>query len=287
MAPDEVARRARDALRNAPRAACIVDLQGSKMRIGAFEAREVREGEVVRFALSSDGGGVSLPHPELFASVSPGERLTLDDGKLEGIVEDVTPSLLSVRMLTAGWLRPRKGINRPRHPVEPAGLCDADKAVLDACCHIAGIDYAISFVRDGREAQWVRAHGPRRIVLKIEREEAVHSLHSISTTGDEIWICRGDLGAQLGLEAMARAVHDIDRPRIAVPVLLAGQVLEHLTAHSEPTRSEVCHIHDVLLRGFDGVVLSDETAIGVDPENAVRWAARLLRGLGPARRRDD
>jgi pyruvate kinase len=164
----------------------------------------------------------------------------------------------------------------------PARLCDSDGAVLDACRHLDDIEYAISFVRDGREAEWVRAWGRRRIILKIERDEAVRSLLTTSTAGDEVWICRGDLGAQLGLEAMARAVHDVDPPRIAVPVLLAGQVLEHLTHHAEPTRSEVCHLYDVLLRGFDGLVLSDETAIGVNPENAVRWAARLLRGSVPA-----
>jgi pyruvate kinase len=135
-------------------------------------------------------------------------------------------------------------------------------------------------VRDGGEAAWLRARGRRRVILKIERDEAIRSLLSTSAAADEVWICRGDLGAQLGLQAMARAVHSVDPRQIAVPVLLAGQVLEHLTHHAEPTRSEVCHLHDALLRGFAGIVLSDETAIGVDPVNAVRWAARLLRELG-------
>jgi pyruvate kinase len=282
MAPDEVARRAEDVFRDAHGAACIVDLQGAKMRLGDFEPREVREGEVVTFESSAARGGILLPHAELFAAVAPGEVLTIDDGRLEVVVVDVSRERISVRASRAGWLRPRKGINRPRHPVEPSALCEADRAVLDACDRYDEIEYAISFVRDGREAAWLRARGRRRVILKIERDEAIRSLLPTSAASDEVWICRGDLGAQLGLQAMARAVHDVDPRHIGVPVLLAGQVLEHLTHHAEPTRSEVCHVHDVLLRGFAGIVLSDETAIGVDPVNAVRWAARLLRELGRA-----
>jgi pyruvate kinase len=279
MLPAEVARRAEVALRAAPELACVVDLQGAKMRLGDFEPREVCEGELLTFGLSATGEAIPLPHPELFVAVEPGEELTIDDGKLTVTVEGVSPTRMSVRACGCARLRPRKGINRPRHPVEPAALCAADKAVLEACGDLAGIDYAMSFVRDGREAGWLR---PRRVILKIEREEAIRTLATTSAMGDEVWICRGDLGAQLGLAPMAKAVHDLDRQRIAVPVLLAGQVLEHLTYHAEPTRSEVCHLYDVLARGFDGIVLSDETAIGVDPENAVRRASRLMREIGRA-----
>jgi pyruvate kinase len=273
MQPAEVAQRAGAALRAAPELACVVDLQGAKMRLGDFEPLEVREGDVLTFVSSAAAKGLSLPHPELFAAVALGEELTIDDGKLTVTVETLSPRSMSVRARGAGWLRPRKGVNRPRHPIDPSGLCASDEAVLDACDDLAGIEYAISFVRDGREAAWVR---PRRAILKIERQEAIRTLAATSAMGDEIWICRGDLGAQLGLAPMAKAVHDVDPRRLAVPVLLAGQVLEHLTYHSEPTRSEVCHLYDVLARGFDGIVLSDETAIGVDPENAVRWASRLM-----------
>jgi pyruvate kinase len=61
---------------------------------------------------------------------------------------------------------------------------------------------------------------------------------------------------------------------------MAGQVLEHLTSHPEPTRSEVCHLYDLVRRGYNGIVLSDETAIGADPVGAVSQAGALLRAIG-------
>jgi pyruvate kinase len=75
---------------------------------------------------------------------------------------------------------------------------------------------------------------------------------------------------------MACAVHALDPKRFSVPVLMAGQVLEHLKRHRRPTRSEVCHLFDLRARGFAGIVLSDETAVGDDPVRATHWAARLL-----------
>jgi pyruvate kinase len=110
---------------------------------------------------------------------------------------------------------------------------------------------------------------------KIERASAVADLSRIARRCDEVWICRGDLGAELGLQAMAEAVHDVTAAvrTLPVPTLLAGQVLEHMTRHPTPTRSEMCHLYDVLSSGFAGVVLSDETAIGEFPAESVRVAA--------------
>jgi pyruvate kinase len=80
---------------------------------------------------------------------------------------------------------------------------------------------------------------------------------------------------------MARVVAGVDPARLRSPLLMAGQVLEHLTSHREPTRSEVCHLYDLLRRGYSGIVLSDETAIGCDPENAVRQASAILGAIAP------
>jgi pyruvate kinase len=127
------------------------------------------------------------------------------------------------------------------------------------------------------EADWLRAVAPASLVIgKIERAEAVSNLGTIATRVDAVWICRGDLGAQLGPGALARSVAAVAPSSLSVPVLMAGQVLEHLTSHPEPTRSEVCHLFDLVARGYAGIVLSDETAIGCDPVHAVSTAASLL-----------
>ena len=96
-------------------------------------------------------------------------------------------------------------------------------------------------------------------------------------------MCRGDLGEQLGPGALGRFVGSLSPAHFRCPVLMAGQVLEHLTAHAEPTRSEVCHLHDLLARGYAGIVLSDETAIGARPAHAVGQAAALVRAFREAR----
>jgi len=96
---------------------------------------------------------------------------------------------------------------------------------------------------------------------------------------NELWLCRGDLGAELGSRAMAVATQRFSNrvAELPVPVMLAGQVLEHMTGHAHPTRSEVCYLYDALARGYRGVVLSDETAIGLYPAEAC-GAASQFRG---------
>jgi len=102
------------------------------------------------------------------------------------------------------------------------------------------------------------------LIAKLERETAVEDAAGISRFSDELWLCRGDLGAEMGLKAMAGAVYRFSNrlAELPVPVLLAGQVLEHMTVSPVPTRAEVCSLHDALERGYRGVVLSDETAVG-------------------------
>jgi pyruvate kinase len=115
------------------------------------------------------------------------------------------------------------------------------------------------------------------VLTKIERSEAISHLGQISEQFDSLWVCRGDLGAQIGLPRMAAWVSSLVPRSLSRPVWMAGQVLEHLTAHPEPTRSEVCHLCDLISRGYAGIVLSDETAIGENPVQAVKVAASLVR----------
>jgi pyruvate kinase len=97
----------------------------------------------------------------------------------------------------------------------------------------------------------------------------------VAASADELWLCRGDLGAELGLRAMAEAVQGFSGTirALPIPTLLAGQVLEHMTGHPTPTRSEVCYLYEALLKGYNGFVLSDEAAIGRYPIESCRAAA--------------
>lgn len=258
---------------------CVVDLQGKKMRIGAMEPRELALGARVAFSDDpNDTESIFVAHPELFEQTAIGERLTLDDHRIEVEVVGRESGRLHTVVCTPGVLSGRKGINRKAHPFELVDLIDRDLETIECCRELEELTFAVSFASDGKEAAWVRRRAPHaRVVLKVERQEAVDQLSALAATADEIWICRGDLGAQLGVAAMARAVGKIRPHSYGIPILMAGQVLQHLCTHATPTRSEVCHLHDLLQRGYAGIVLSDETAIGSEPVSAIGWAAQLMK----------
>jgi pyruvate kinase len=259
-----------------PAAPIVVDLQGAKMRIDVATPRDVARGERCHFGVASTSD-IPVPHPELFGQAKPGDTLSLDDGRYEFEVIRTGPLELEARALRAGRLEPRKGINIVQHPVSLTELSARDRQAARIAAARQASGFAFSFMTDGREAAWLRRAAPGcAVVGKIERREAVDRLEEIAARVDAIWICRGDLGVQLGPAGLARFVAGLGAPRLGVPVLMAGQVLEHLTAHAEPTRSEVCHLFDVIARGFAGIVLSDETAIGRDPVHAVSTASALL-----------
>lgn len=262
-----------------PDAPIVIDLQGAKMRIELPEPRAVAEGETLQLT-EGPGGDAQVPHGEFFRQVRPGDTVSLDDGRLRFEVEAVATGSARVRALGAGRLLHRKGVNVEQHPVRLEQLTTRDREACRVAADYGVSDFAYSFTTDGREADWVREQVPGcAVVAKVERREATGRLSEIAGRVGAIWICRGDLGAQLGVAELARFVGSVDPARCAVPLLMAGQVLEHLTGHHAPTRSEVCHLHDLLARGFAGIVLSDETAIGRDPVHATGVAADLLASL--------
>jgi pyruvate kinase len=276
MSSGEVVRAVQDCARIAPGMPIAVDLQGAKMRLGAFEPAQVREGDQVRFSLSGSEG-IPLPHRELFLTVAAGDTVSCDDDRLHFRIRSVHDGVLETEALSSGRVLPRKGVNVLEHPVELAGLTDSDVDVIRLTRQEPGVSYAFSFMKDGGEAEWVRAVAPTSgIAGKIERREATENAVVIAGRVDSLWICRGDLGAQLGIAEMARRVAGFAPRDHGCPVLMAGQVAEHLTAHKDLTRSEACHLYDLRLRGYRGVVLSDETAIGIDPVNAVRTVRDLV-----------
>ena len=246
------------------------------MRIAIRAPLEVASGDVVTFS-PGRAADVCVPHPELFAQTRVGDTLSVDDGKVRFEVVGAAACAIEARALVGGRLEPNKGLNVEQHPVRLDGLTGRDASACRLAARHSVPALAFSFMIDGTEADWLRALAPAsRIIGKIERAEAVSQLETIASRVDAVWICRGDLGAQLGAANLARAVAAIEPARLPVPVLMAGQVLEHLTGHAEPTRSEVCHLFDLVARGFAGIVLSDETAIGRDPVHAVSTAAGLL-----------
>src|SRR5512145_1898338 len=264
-----------------PRPPLILDLQGSKWRLGTLPVCELLAGQQIElvYATATERPNIlPVPHPDFFqaASASSGE-IVLNDAKLRLKLESLDATSIQARVIQGGALAPGKGITYTASQYRKESLSDKDREILDQTQHIASIRYAISYIRDEIEMAGYRAQVGHSISLiaKLERQTAVDQARQIAESADELWLCRGDLGAELGAKAMAEAVYRFsDRiDTLSVPVLLAGQLFEHMVEHANPTRSELCYAHDALIKGYHGLVLSDETAIGRYPIDSCCTAA--------------
>ena len=262
----------------------ILDLQGSKWRVARMDPRVLAPGD--RIVLTLGAGGIRVPHPDFFRAAQASDgRVLLDDARIELALLGGTDEHAEAVVIRGGQLDGRKGVTLPGATYRAEQLTDEDRRVVEAAAGLEGVRLAVSYVRDAPEMERYRAILPpgRRVIAKLERPTAMDQAADIARHCDELWVCRGDLGAEMGMEAMAAAVARVGAllPRIEGPVLMAGQVLEHMTRSPTPTRSEVCHLHDLAASGWAGVVLSDETAVGSHPVEAVRTAS-LFRDSGTA-----
>ncbi len=258
----------------------IVDLQGSKMRVGVYEARKTIPNEI-RLVHSKGPSPfadvIPVPHERLFRSVKVGEELTLNDKKIHLRVMDIGNDGIKAKVVTNGPLSSNKGINRSDHPVPFEELTANDGELVQVAEQYSFVSYALSFITQASDIDHLRAFTQRPVAAKIERPEALENLKNIINSFDELWFCRGDLGAQAGLSALGPIQLEFEN-MIAdcnTPALLAGQVLEHMTYFPMPTRTEVVSLHRAIVGPWDGIILSDETAIGKHPCETVAFINEL------------
>lgn len=264
-----------------PHISITLDLQGSKWRLGAFSAFDLREGETItlRRADSADRPGVlPVPHADFFqAAPFSGSEIVLNDAKVRLEVTGIDGEAITARVTQGGPIAPNKGITFTASEYRKERLSEKDRAIFDRTSSSPRIRYAISYIRDAAEmARYRSLFGPAAyLIAKLERGPAVEQAEQIAPFVDALWLCRGDLGAELGLPGMAAASATFSArvPALNNPCIMAGQVLEHMTVSPTPTRSEVCYLYDTLARGYRGFVLSDETAIGRYPVESCRAAA--------------
>lgn len=268
-----------------PRPRLILDLQGSKWRLGQFPACELKPGqqvELVSAASTDRPNRLPVPHPDFFeAAASSSGEITLNDARVRLALESSSPDSLTARVIQGGKLVSNKGITFTASDYRRERLSQKDQSILAETQPLAFVRYALSYVKDEVEmARYRTLIGPSAyLIAKLERQPAVDQAQQIGAAADELWLCRGDLGAELGPPAMAETVYRFSArvSESTKPVLLAGQVLEHMTGQPSPTRSELCYLHDALIRGYQGVVLSDETAVGQYPVESCRAAALFRR----------
>ena len=259
----------------------VLDLQGSKWRLGEFTTRVLEPGQSIElvYALSSDHlNTLPVPHADFFqAAPVSSDEIVLNDAKIRLVREAIGVESLRARVVAGGEISARKGVTYAASNYRQEELGDKDRAILDQTRHFPYVRYAISYLRDAAEMRKYRAHfgDTAYLIAKLERQPAVDEAQLIAAIADELWLCRGDLGAELGLRAMAEAVHCFSGTlgNLPIPALLAGQVLEHMTGRPTPTRSEVCTLYEALIKDYRGFVLSDEAAIGCYPIESCHSAA--------------
>ena len=261
----------------------VLDLQGSKWRLGQLAARQLADGEIIDLVYGTEtalDGALPVPHADFFqaAGRSNGE-VVLNDARVHLAVEKSTSDRIQARVTLGGPIASHKGITFSASEFRKEALNEKDQAILRLTRGKASIRYAISYVKDTVEMSRYRALCGHKAYLaaKLERQPALEQARLIAENADELWLCRGDLGAELGQVGMAEAVYRFSTHlnTIALPVYLAGQVLEHMVEHPTPTRSEICYLYEALQKGYAGVILSDEIAVGRYPVESCRAAAQF------------
>ena len=267
--------------------AVLVDLQGGKIRIGAVGndgiAHDLEHGDA--FTITTAGWALgptatTVSHPALADEVAVGDRVLLDDGRLQLRIEQIVGGELRCRVEIGGRLLAHKGLNVPGRPNTVPSLTDKD--VQDAAW-LAGREVdlvALSFVRDAHDVVRVRellAPATPRLIAKIERVDALANIEAILAEADGIMVARGDLGLEIPIENLPVVQKDLVKLALAAgkPVIVATQMLESMTASPLPTRAEVADVANAILDGADAVMLSGETSIGYRPAAVVRMMNRI------------
>lgn len=259
----------------------VLDLQGSKWRLGECGSRTLSKGGrviLVHSSATSKPDELPVPHADFFRSAAFSDgTLLLNDAKVILEVERAEPHQIEAVVSSGGEITAFKGITFAQSRFRTESLSSKDAEIVARKRGTPLVRFALSYVKDALEMQNYRSSigTDAYLIAKLERPDALAQADEIAQIADEIWLCRGDLGAELGLRDMARQAHELTKSvaSLGVPAMLAGQVLEHMTDHKTPTRAEVCSLHDALAAGYSGVVLSDETAVGAFPIDACRVAA--------------
>lgn len=266
--------------------AIVQDLQGPKIRLGDFEGEiTVKRGQGYSFAYKSDyatSGHIPTQY-DLSKKVKRGERIFLYDGRVRMTVTSVREDVVRAEAVNDGVLIKRKGMNLPDTDFAGDIITPKDKADL-IYGSAQDIDYvALSFVQKAEDISHLRTllrgmNSSAKIIAKIETKAAVDNIEEIVAESDMVMIARGDLAVETEAESVPivqRKIIGLGQ-RYAKPTIVATQMLDSMTDASEPTRAEVSDIATAVIVGADCVMLSDETANGSYPIEAVNTMKRVI-----------
>ena len=265
--------------------AVLADLQGPKLRLGTMAEGPfvIEEGASIRLDLDPTPGNrdrVPLPHPEIFAALSPGVHLLVDDGKVRLEIEQAEAESATARVLTGGRISERKGVSVVGAVLPVSPLTEKDRRDLTFALEL-GVDWvALSFVQRPEDMDELRelVGGKAAIMAKLEKPSAIDRLEEIVDRSDAVMVARGDLGVEMQPEQVPTIQRRVLRAgrNAGKPVMVATQMLESMIEAPTPTRAEASDVATAVYEGADAVMLSAESAAGRYPLEAVRMMDRII-----------
>ncbi len=269
--------------------AVLQDLQGPRIRTGPLKGGgplELRLGAellILHDLIEGEAGRISSTYPDIHRFLAPGDRVLLDDGRLEAEVLAVEGQDIRCRVTKGGLLGEFQGINLPGVQLDITTFTEKDREDLAFGLDI-GVDWvAMSFVSSGDDAKPLRDMVKRRrlstpLIAKVERATALANLDGILRAFDGVMVARGDMGVELSAEEVPvwqRIM--LQRARVRGKLaIVATQMLESMINEPRPTRAEASDVANAVWEGADAVMLSGETAIGAHPVEAVEVMARII-----------
>jgi pyruvate kinase len=272
--------------------AILQDLPGPKLRIGPLENgfAELHIGTKLTLVcgeeFTGDATRLSVGWKGLASAVEPGDAIFVADGSVRLCVTAVREDAAEVDTTVdvPGAVASRQGVNVPGELVALPSVPERDLELLRFGESI-GVDMvALSFVRKPEDIENVREHTDVPLIAKIEKPQAVENANDIIEEADCVMVARGDLGIELTLERVPLVQKEVIAiaGRHARPVITATQMLESMVASSRPTRAEVTDVANAILDGTDALMLSQETAVGAHPVEAVKMMASIAERTEPA-----
>jgi pyruvate kinase len=266
------------------------DLQGPKLRVGDIKdgSLTIAPGDILTFTSREKVVGtkekIYVSYPNLHHDVQVGNKILIDDGKLEVVVVNVAPDGdVKVAVTYGGVLLPKKGVNLPDTKISLPALTEKDIADLEFIIEQELDWVALSFVRQvddiiDLKRRLAERNSKTKVIAKIEMPSAMDDLRNIVLESDGVMVARGDLGVELPVEKVPMAQREIIRKCIhrAKPVIVATQMMESMIDRVKPNRSEITDVANAVLEGADAVMLSAETATGQHPALVVETMRKII-----------
>lgn len=272
----------------------MIDLKGPELRTGTFTGGSfsIKEGQSYEISASAQGkGAIEINYPNVFKTLEKGDEIVMSDGKVKFSVIENKKDSARIKAETSGVLRDRSRVNIPGRYLDLGVLTERDRTFLDEGIACGAEFYALSFVQGRANVTHLQkllyeAGDRAYIVSKIETKSGFSNIDSISEVSDYIMVARGDLGVEMPLEDVALAQKKIilEAHKHGVPTIVATQMLESMVESASPTRAEVSDVTNAILDNADAVMLSEETAIGQHPVEAVGYLTRIAGYVEGARR---